>query len=698
MRDLLLWMDATWQKNNPLNSVKKLAAIMTKTKGNEEYAEWVIACIADRICSRQSSLQDGWSMELLTGERDKSNKGIIDLCMFKLEVCKYLLGPILETHAFQSEAKETVRMVFKSHASFRQLYKPLAETMVDGGDQELGAVASTPAGSEAAAPPGSVAETLSPSEPDLSFMAAWRTSTEKLCDLVELYGFTSKEDGLLKVAMKARKTAADFFTGYDAPKEKIAEVLKAIADETTMATPVQPARGAVAAEAGETSTVADNPDDMVQVELRAHGLDESHIAAWKQKAERKAKAFVKLVSIKSMSEQDVQSIISESAPGKAMATTLLYDPKLVGESRTAPHIRQPPFQESHCLLCVSSFTSARGKVGHVGPGDQILIFDGTKKGLNTTSIPRAFQDEGSTRVKSNFLTQICLVYSQQNLMQRRRATRTIEGLRQIETINIFTHRPLTLPYRKRRIFKDCSQDNMAPVIGTVFFEKWEQSWTLPYKEKKKVFGDFHTSVGGAGGAEPVADDPAQEDRTPSAMDDPDSEMDATEDTLPGRDQLVVKPGRLSKTVTREEDNVEPVFMHSLAREVHTEMIHSFAVQAMVDATPGAGNAAFACMQARVGYLGLCLSEEHKNLLMDQLIQRVFKDMLKEDSPLSEPGLQQAIHAKEETPTRPKREQSSSSGRAAKKACARPAAACARPAAEVEKDTTVDSEDSDAGEL
>ena len=87
-------------------------------------------------------------------------------------------------------------------------------------------------------------------------------------------------------------------------------------------------------------------------------------------------------------------------------------------------------------------------------------------------------------------------------MSRRRATRTIAGLRQVETLNVFTNRPMNLPYRKRLHHTDCSLDNLSPVIGTIAFEKWSDSWTLTYKDKKNMFGDFLISVGGPGDAEP----------------------------------------------------------------------------------------------------------------------------------------------------------------------------------------------------
>ena len=99
-------------------------------------------------------------------------------------------------------------------------------------------------------------------------------------------------------------------------------------------------------------------------------------------------------------------------------------------------------------------------------------------------------------------TQIMLVYNEGNLMSRRRATRTIDGLRQAETPQRVHQSPLNLPYRKRLHYTDCSLDNLSPAIGTIAFEKWSDSWTLTYKDKKNMFGEFLTYVGCPGDAEP----------------------------------------------------------------------------------------------------------------------------------------------------------------------------------------------------
>ena len=91
----------------------------------------VCVCVKDRILSKQSSLGDGWSEELLTGSRDKSNKGTIDLYMYKLDMKTYLLGGLLEPRPFQSEAKVDLRAISQSHESYRSLFKPVAVTPLE---------------------------------------------------------------------------------------------------------------------------------------------------------------------------------------------------------------------------------------------------------------------------------------------------------------------------------------------------------------------------------------------------------------------------------------------------------------------------------------------------------------------------------------------------------------------------------------
>ena len=115
------------------------------------------------------------------------------------------------SHApFQTEAKVDLRAIFQSHESYRSLFKPVAVTPLEPDSPRWIAAV------------------------DLGFMGSWRKSTERLCELVEELCFMNKHDGLLKVAMKARKTPTEYFTSYEGSKEKIDDGLKEVSDETAV--------------------------------------------------------------------------------------------------------------------------------------------------------------------------------------------------------------------------------------------------------------------------------------------------------------------------------------------------------------------------------------------------------------------------------------------------------------------------------
>ena len=69
---------------------------------------------------------------MLTGASDKSGKGIIDFYMYKYDLKTYLLGPLMEMHPFQSEAKEVLRTIFADHHAYRAKVRPVAETPPGG--------------------------------------------------------------------------------------------------------------------------------------------------------------------------------------------------------------------------------------------------------------------------------------------------------------------------------------------------------------------------------------------------------------------------------------------------------------------------------------------------------------------------------------------------------------------------------------
>ena len=61
---------------------------------------------------------------------------------------------------------------------------------------------------------------------------------------------------------------------------------------------------------------------------------------------------------------------------------IIYDPKLSGESITAPHRRKPPFRFDKFKKLLLSALGARCPEDpkQIQPGDVVLIFDGGRKG------------------------------------------------------------------------------------------------------------------------------------------------------------------------------------------------------------------------------------------------------------------------------------------------------------------------------
>jgi hypothetical protein len=225
----------------------------------------------------------------------------------------------------------------------------------------------------------------------------------------------------------------------------------------------------------------------------------------------------------------------------------------------------------------------------------------------------------------NSLKQYYVMHDQKSLMSRRRATKTCTSLHQVELMNVFTHGALDLPRRKRCVYNAMSHSNEADIIGPVVFEPWKTSWTLPFALKKELFGQNRREVGGQTDAEQAGENVDE-------ADDDEAMNDVPDDTLPGVAEMSVSPGRDSK-LARTDTNVEVVFLHSWPEAFYTEIVHSFCLKGVVDMTAGAGAAALACIKGKRQYLGCCLTDVHVRLLEQQLLVKVFNEMLDEESKL-----------------------------------------------------------------
>ncbi len=83
---------------------------------------------------------------------------------------------------------------------------------------------------------------------------------------------------------------------------------------------------------------------------------------------------------------------------------------------------------------------------------------------------------------------------------------------------------------------------------------------------------------------------------------------------------------------RKASEEEPVFFTVIPAIFYTEMLVSHCAAGVVDTTPGAGEMAIAALQAKLPYLGLCMTEEHCMRLKQRCVEFVKKQMCMEGSP------------------------------------------------------------------
>jgi hypothetical protein len=75
----------------------------------------------------------------------------------------------------------------------------------------------------------------------------------------------------------------------------------------------------------------------------------------------------------------------------------------------------------------------------------------------------------------------------------------------------------------------------------------------------------------------------------------------------------------------EDEKLELAFLHSLPRPLSSEILHLASPGAIIDLAPGDGTRAMLAIIRGVSYLGVCMTEHHKEWLEEVLVTRVFRE-------------------------------------------------------------------------
>ena len=127
-RKLILWAERTWGKNNPLDSVVKLEAVLTKAKGSVEHAEWLLGSIIFYVKCKYN-IPGELSVRILTG-KNAGNRGLLDMWLLKRTIWDYIASTVLDSASFTKETKARSMALSQNMVGFcmffgKRLHEPV---------------------------------------------------------------------------------------------------------------------------------------------------------------------------------------------------------------------------------------------------------------------------------------------------------------------------------------------------------------------------------------------------------------------------------------------------------------------------------------------------------------------------------------------------------------------------------------------
>ena len=187
-------------------------------------------------------------------------------------------------------------------------------------------------------------------------------------------------------------------------------------------------------------------------------------------------------------------------------------------------------------------------------------------------------------------------------------------------MHVFTRWSFELPEAKHPIYGGTSAGDL---IGPIALEPFPgRAWQVTTETKKKLYtSNFRIAVGGQTPDQGVA---ASEEQTAEGS-------------------SVKRPQWKGSEVTRKKglDQAalyEPMAFHGLPPDFYKDFLGVFLPKAVVDFTACDMTFAFACIEARIPFLGVCFSEAHMNAAYQHLADLVYENMANETSPLHDSKL------------------------------------------------------------
>ena len=393
--------------------------------------------------------------------------------------------------------------------------------------------------------------------------------------------------------------------------------------------------GAAIAGADCVADPATHADDQSVETLWAQMSDEDK-EHWSGVFSKHVRTYVRFLPDVHKTSNGLEAAI-RGTPLANMASDLLglvvffYDVKKSGESGHRPDLRQPPLRDREYMRLVRAALTGRtpGEVTEntpqatLRPNEVALLLDGGRRGLasrlhapwkegttkegkpqlneDDVDDPEDAPEEPEEEEKPGFVaTEVQVAYTEASLAANRKRLRGTASIKQVETLHVLSCKRLQLPDRKRLHYDGTTAGNL---LAGVSAPKIEDTWHVPWGEKKKMLGKAIIPVGG---------------RTIGA--------DAGEE------------GATRRTAT----TMVPMAYHTGPEELYEELCHDFHAKLIIDLTPLDERLAYVCLKRRHGYLGITFSEAHAQALEARLVHRMKLAMAEPGSCCFNPHYRKAL--------------------------------------------------------
>jgi hypothetical protein len=514
------------------------------------------------------------------------------VCNYKFDAKTYLLGPYLDGLDIKPDHKQKIREVLASVKACRMNVTPYSGNI------------------------------------DLTWQVGWPESSKLVLTFIEDVVYTTSFDARYKDAKRSGLEVVDFLN-YTSCQERLDEIKAAIAAEK----PTTPSMNAAAGSnpgngppPGENGAVAPVVGGNAAAESNTDKTGFNSLSIVQQDFFDKIitkliNSGIKLIPDDGSTQKLIQNIracpLAMSGGESTGLVILHFDIKKFGEPLTRPDVRITPIRDNYTRLVKTVLEARNLNATEDNPaeesllqsGELALILDGGKTGNKSKLLAPwmsskkcksggvlvdhdADDDVDDCEPSGTTVPSLLTIVKDEQSLQlwRHKSRNSTLSIKQVESCHILSHNRICLPERLRKHFEGT---NCGDALSGMKLPAPDKVWSLSWKDKKALYGKkMLIAVGG---------------RSEGAGD--------------------------STMIKRTDATMEPVCYHPMPFEFYDDAVHSYFAHRIIDLTCTDDEFAYTSLINKLGYVGICYTEEGATLLHNRLKERLKIDMAVLNHPL-----------------------------------------------------------------